>query len=281
MRHGFLVACVVIALLASGTLLYVGDMRGAVAAALVAASALVFLGAQSGDPRFRQRYWLGIGLLAGGLATLGFPIAVVAGALAALFVLQVVLNAFVARRIGRITLERLDQPEVMPGAEDFVREFSAEGFRVCGSYRFHIGGRRVVLTVMAGPQNERLAAVTDKVLQISSRFGRRWIVTTSSAASPVPADVLRQYVAGGPGHLVRAHDTALRLLIRHSFRPDVFANDVEALQAVREMEERALAFIGNLSLQNAMRMETEGAPQTGMLGDDAHSLSRIKSWMSA
>jgi hypothetical protein len=281
MRHGFLVACVVIALLASGTLLYVGDMRGAVAAALVAASALIFLGAKSGDPRFRQRYWLGIALLAGGLAMLGFPVGVVAGALAALFVLQIVLNAFVARRIGQITLERLDQPEVMPGAEDFVQGFSAEGFRVCGSYRFHIGGRRVVLTVMAGPHNERLAVVTDKVLQISSRFGRRWIVTTSSAASPVPVDVLRQYVAGGPSQLVRAHDTALTLLSRHSFRPDVFANDVEALQAVREMEERALAFIGNLSLQNAMRMETEGAPRSGMLGHDAHSLSRINSWMSA
>jgi hypothetical protein len=281
MRQGFLVACVAAAMLASGILLYLGDMRGAIAAAIVAASALIFLGARGGDPTFRQRYWLGTGLLAGGLAILGFPIGIVAGALAALFALQVLINAFVARKISRITLERLDRPEVMPGAEEFVQAFSAEGFRVLGGYRFQIGGRRVVLTVMAGPANERLAVVTDKVLQISSRFGTRHIVTTNSAASPVPADVLRQHVDGGPGQLARAHEAALTLLARHSFRPDVFANAAQALEAVRDMEERAIAFVGNLSLQNAMRMETESASRSGLLEDDAHTLRRINSWMTA
>ena len=279
--HRFLVACVVTALVASGTLVYLGDTRGALAAIVVAASALILLGARSGDPRFRQRYWLGLGLLGGGLAILGFPISIVAASLAGLFVLQLLVNTFVARKIGQITLEHLDDPDVMPGAAQFVQEFSAESFRVCGSYRFHIGGRRVVLTVMAGPHNDRLAVVTDKVLQVSSRFGRRTVITTNSAASPLPADVLRQHVAGGPVELVRAHGAALTLLSRRSIRPDVFANDTEALQAVREMEERALAFIGNVSLRNAVRMETEGASHARPLGDDARSQSRITSWMEA
>ena len=125
----------------------------------------------------------------------------------------------------------------------FVQQFSAEGFRVCGSYRFHTGGRPVVMTVRAGPRSDRVAVVTDKVLYVASRFGRRSVVTTNSAAAPLPADVLRQHVAGGPVELVRAHDAALTLLDRHSIHPDVFASDAEALQTVREMEERALAFI--------------------------------------
>lgn len=222
MRHGFLVACVVAALVASGTMLYLGDTRGSVAAIIVAASALIFLRARGGDPRFRQRYWVGIGLLGGGLAILGFPIGVIAGSLAGLFVLQLLMNAFVARKIGQITLEALDHPEVMPAAEDFVQQFSAEGFRGCGSYRFRLGSRPVILTVMAGPEDDRLAVVTDKVLQISSRFGRRSVITMNSAVSPLPADVLRQQVAGSPAELVRAHEAALTLLNRHSIRPDVF-----------------------------------------------------------
>ena len=62
-------------------------------------------------------------------------------------------------------------------------------------------------------------------------------------------------------------------------RPDVFANDADALEAVREMEVRALAFIGDTSLRKALRMETEGASHAAPLGDDARSLSRIDSWM--
>ena len=277
--HRFLVACGLAALVASGMLLYLGDTRGSIAAVVVAASAMIFLGARSGDPRFQRRYWFGLVLLAAGLVILGFPIGIIAGSLAGLFVLQLLLNVFVARKIARITLERLDQPEVMPGAEDFVEQFSTEGFRVCGSYRFHIARRPVVLTVMAGPQNDRLAVITDKVLQISSRFGRRSIITTNSAVAPLPADVLRQHVADGPAALVRAHHTALTLLQRRSMRPDVFANDADALEAVREMEVRALAFIGDTSLRKALRMETEGASHAAPLGDDARSLSRIDSWM--
>ena len=278
--RAFGVACG-LALAAAATMLYLGDIRGSVAAVIVAASALVFLLTQSGNPKFRRRYWVGLGLLGAAMVILGFPIGVVAGALAAFFALQLLINVVVARKIGRITLERLDHPAVMPGAEEFARQFTAEGFRTCGSYRFHIGGRPVVLTVMAGPKSDRLAVVTDKVLQVSSRFGARSVVTTNSAVAPLPADVLRQHVAGGPAELVRAHDAALTLLDRHSLRPDIFADDTEALQAVREMEERALAFIGRVSLSTALRMETEGASHARPLADDARSLSRIHAWTRA
>lgn len=105
------------ALAASGTLLYLGDRRGSIAAAIVAASALIFWKARNGDPRFRRRYWLGLGLLGTAAVILGFPIGVVAGSLAALFALQLLLSAAAARMVGRITLEELAHPVVMAGAE--------------------------------------------------------------------------------------------------------------------------------------------------------------------
>jgi hypothetical protein len=277
----FLVACALAALVASATMLYLGDARGSVAAIIVAGSALTFARTRAGDPSVRRRHWLGFGLLGSGLLILGFPIGVVTGSFVVLFALQLLLNTVVARRVGQITLERLDLPAVMPGAGHFVQQFSDEGFRLCGSYRFRAGGHLVFLTVMAGPQSDRLAVVTDKVVQVTSRFGRRSVVTTNSAVAPVPPDVLRQYVAGGPAELVRVHDAALALLDQHSIRPDVFANDAAAVEAVREMEERALAFIGRVSMRTALRMETEGVSATRPLGSDGHSLSRINSWIGA
>ena len=275
------VACGLAALLASGTLLYLGDARGSIAAIIIAASAVIFWRAPSGDPRLRRRYWLGIGLLGTAAVVLGFPIGIVAGSLAGLFVLQLLLNAVVARKVGRITLEPLDQALVMAGAETFVQQFSAEGFHVCGSYRFRTAGKTVVMTVMSGPQRDRLAIVTDKVLQITSRFRSRSLVTTNSAVAPVPADILRQHVDGGPADLVRAHGAAVMLLGRQSIHPDVFASDREALRAMREMEERALAFIRKASLRTALRMTTEGGSPVRLLGDDAHSLSLINTWIGA
>jgi hypothetical protein len=274
-------ACGLAALVASGTLLYLGDTRGSVASVLVASSALIFWQARDGDRGSRRRYWVGLGLVGAAMVILGFPFGVVAGSFAALFVLQLLLTAVVARKVGRIILEPLERPLVMAGAEDFVQQFSAEGFRVCGSYRFDTAGKTVVMTVMAGPQRDRLAVVTDKVLQITSRFGGRSVVTTNSALAPVPDEILRQHVDGGPADLVRAHGSALTLLDRQSIRPDVFTDDSEALQAVREMEERALAFIRKASLRTAFRMSTEGASQTRVLSDDAHTLRRINTWIIA
>jgi hypothetical protein len=263
-------------------LFFLGDTRGSVAAAIVAVSVLTFLGLRTSDPNLPRRHWLGLGLLGSAMVILGFPIGVVAGLLVLLFVLQLLLTVVIAHKVGRITLERLDHPAVMPGAEELVQQFSAEGFRLLGAYRFQSGGKLVVLTVMVGRKRDRLAVVTDRVWQVASRFGRRSLVTTSSAVSPLPPDVLRQQVAGGrPAELVRAHDSALTLLRDHSCRPDLFASDEEALHAVREMEERALAFIGKVALRAAWRIQTAPALQTRLLGNDAHSLGRINGWISA
>ncbi|MGH9242519.1 MAG: hypothetical protein ACRD3G_31095 [Vicinamibacterales bacterium] len=73
----------------------------------------------------------------------------------------------------------------------------------------------------------------------------------------------------------------MTLLARHSIHADIIASDTEALQAVREMEERALAFIRKASLRTALRMTTAGGSPARLLGDDAHSLSRINTWIGA
>jgi hypothetical protein len=263
-------------------LFFLGDTRGSVAAAIVTASVMTFLGLRPSDTNLPRRHWLGLGLLGGGMVILGIPIGVVAGSLTLLFLLQLLRTVVIAHKVSRITLERLDQPAVMPGAEELVQQFSAEGFRTLGAYRFQSGGRLVVLTVMAGPQRDRVAVVTDKVWQVASRFGSRSLLTTNSAVAPLPADILRQQLSGGrPAELLRAHESALTLLHDHSCRPDRFTSDTEALHAVQEMEERALAFIGKGALTSAWRIQTAPASGTRVLGNDAHSLSRINAWISA
>jgi hypothetical protein len=276
----YLVVCGLAALVAFAVLTYLGDTRGAIAAGMITASALMLLGGRTFASPPPRRHWVALGLIALATMILGFPIGMVAGSLAVLMVLQLLVNAVSAHQLGGMTLETLDHPAVMPGAEGFVQEFAAQGFGVIGSYGFHLAGRPVVMTTMLGPTRDRLVVVTDKVLTVSSRFGRRSLLTTNSATAPLPSEVLRQHVAGAnPGELVHAHDAALTLLDRHACRPDVFESDTEALHAVREMEERALAFVGRVSLRTALRIETTSPSQTSVLGSDADSLSRIASWL--
>lgn len=278
-RRAWLIACGLAAFVAAVVLLSLGDRRGAIAGAAVAASSLIFFGRAT---RSSPRHWLVIGLLAGAFLMLGLPLMVVVGAAIALFILQLVANVVVARTVGRITLAPLADPAVMTGAEELVRQLSSEGFRLIGGYRFHTGGKPVILSVMIGPERDRLAVVTHKVWQAVSRFGTRSLLTTNSALSPLPADVLRQHVVdGGPPEIVRAHDAALTLLGRHSHRPDVFADDTAALEAVQLMEERALAFIRGAPLKTALQMETAGASRAQLLRDDPHSLNRINAWRGA
>jgi hypothetical protein len=276
----YLVVCGLAALAAIAVLLYLGDARGAVAAGIVAASALMLLRARTFASPPPRRHWVALGLIAVATMILGFPIGMVAASLAVLVVLQLLVNAAAAYRLGGLKLEALDHPAVMPGAEDLVQQFAAEGFRVIGSYGCQVAGRPVVMTTMLGPTRDRLAVATDKVLTVSSRFGRRSLLTTNSATAPLPSEVLRQHVAGAsPGELVDAHDTALTLIDSHASRPDVFENDADALLAVREMEERALGFVGHAPLRAALSIEGRSSSQTRVLGSDADSLSRIASWL--
>jgi hypothetical protein len=56
--------------------------------------------------------------------------------------------------------------------------------------------------------------------QVVSRFGARSLVTSNSSVVPLPAEVLRQQVAGGrPAEIIRAHDAALTLLSGRAVRP--------------------------------------------------------------
>lgn len=279
LRRAVLLVCMLAALAAAGVLFSLGDPRGAIAAAVVAASCVIFLACATHPSPW---HWLVIGLLGGTFLLLGLPIIVVAGAAIALVILQLVVNVVSARKVGQITLERLAEPAVMPGADELVRQFSAEGFHVIGGFRFQIVARPVILTVMIGPDRTRLAVVTDKVWQVVSRFGTRSLLTANSALAPLPADVLRQHVAdGSPTGIVRAHDAALTILDRRSLRPDVFASETEALDATQQLEERSIAFIRQASLTTAMRMETAGASGAKLLRDDPHSLRRINAWLGA
>lgn len=269
--------CSIAAGVASAALLLLRDVRGSVAAILVVASALTWLIERLGAS---QRSILGIALLGAAFALLGFPIALVVGASAVLFVAPLLARVIAVRQVGRITLERLPQPAVMPGADVFVRLFADEGFRAIGAFRFRTAGREVILTVLAGSENDRIAVVTDKVLQVASRFGTRTLLTTNSAVAPVRGDVLRQHVHGGPPEISRAHDTALRVVARYVQPPDIFPNDGDVMDAVRQMEERALAFIRDAPFRSALRIETATAAPASALGDDSHSLDRITAWLA-
>ena len=271
----------VAALVASGVLLILGDVRGAAAAIVVAASALTFLSTARTRFRWPRGSWLGFGLLGSGLVILGFPPATVVIGLAGLFVLQLVATAVVVHRVGRITFERLDHAAIMPGAEALAQQFVVEGFRVAGGYGCRIGGKRVLLTVMIGPQRDRLAVVTDKVWYVVSRFGQRTLVTGSSGAAPVPPGVLRQQIAdGSPAELLHAHNAALTIVSGRMIRPDVFDTDEHALDAVLEHEERAVAFMGRAPVANALRMET-GRPTRAMLSGDPDDQKRVDEWLKA
>ena len=63
-------------------------------------------------------------------------------------------------------------------------------------------------------------------------------------------------------------------------RPDIFASDSEALEAVYQLETRAIAYIGNASVMTALRMETDHASGTPLRPDDPASLHRISAWLS-
>jgi hypothetical protein len=279
LQRAFLGASGLVALVAAGVLFHLGDIRGSIAAAAVAASCLMFLGRETLQSPLHR---LVIGLLAGGFLMLGLPISVILGAVIALVSLQLVANVVVARHLGGVTLERLADPAVMAGAEELVRQFFTEGFRMIGSYRVHTHGRLVILTVMIGAERDRLAVVTDKVWQTVSLFGSRSLLTTNSALSPLPSNILRQQVVDGrPPAIIRAHDAALTLLGRHSHRPYVFASDHEALEALQEMEERALAFVRGASLTTGLPTPADRTTRAQLLRDDSHSLTRINAWLGA
>ena len=269
-----------LAVAASGILWVLGDTRGSVAAGVVAASVVVLLGGRNIAGGSPVMYWLGFGLLASSFLILGFPLVVIAGSLMALFALHVGVNVVSARRIGRLALEPLTHPAVMEGAEDAVQEFCGAGFRAVGAFRCRIAGRPITLTVMIAPERMRLAVITDKVWQVVSRFGGRSLVTSNSGMAPLPRAVLRQHLGGArPAELIRAHATALALLDRRSIRPDTFASDTDALDAVHGLETSTLGFIRKASLMAALRMAAQPGRRSQVLEENGGAQDLIDAWL--
>jgi len=123
------------------------------------------------------------------------------------------------RRLPRRGAEPAGPNEVMPGARDFVADFEVAGFRRLGGFRWALRGRLVIETVLAPVGRDRYTIVTDRVLELASRFGDRTLITTNSGRAPVPADVLRQWVRSGtPSELLRAHEGALDRLAERRLR---------------------------------------------------------------
>jgi hypothetical protein len=134
--------CGVAVCAAAAFLVYMGDARGAAAATLVGISALLVGSAGASSAASAKYDWLALACGASGMAILGFPLDVAAGAVVLLFVLQLIVNVHLARRFGGLELEAVSGDAVMPGAVPFVKELSSEGFRAAGGHRCRRPARR-------------------------------------------------------------------------------------------------------------------------------------------
>lgn len=200
------------------------------------------------------------------------------------FVVLVMVVMIITRRFSpRLPpsgVEEAGPDAVMRGAEGFLSDFEVEGLRPIGSFRWNLRGRLVTETVLAPSDNESWAIVTDRVLDVASRFGERTLSTINGGRAQVPTDVLRQVIRrGSPADLVRAHRAALDLLARRGLQPDRFRDDADILAAVRATEERALRSAGEPSLLQLLRVAATGGDADRELGDDDESQRRIDAWL--
>jgi hypothetical protein len=261
-------------------LLFAGDIRPAVSAWLVGGGSILLVTWARGFP---TREWLATALLFVGIALVGSPffaLAILAGA--------VVLQLWLSRRMrSRISpdLEVVGSDEVMPGAEEAVAALEAVGFRRAGAYATQIprlrGTRRVVVSVLTGPERDRFAIATDRIAEVVSRFGVRWLLTINSGTAPLSGDKLRQVVArGAPAELAAAHQTALDVLAERGMTPDPVA-DEDAVEAAFELERSAIAFASGLGMGKALGMEFRRMTSDPVLRDDARSRRRVDDWLGA
>jgi hypothetical protein len=261
-------------------LLFAGEIRLAVSAWLVGGGSILLVTWARGFP---TREWLATGLLFVGIALVGSPffaLAILAGAV----LLQLWLSRRMRTRISA-DLEVVESDEVMPGAEQAVAAFEAAGFLRTGAYATQIprlrGTRRVVVSVLTGPERDRFAIATDRIVEVVSRFGDRWLLTINSGTAPLSADKLRQVVArGGPAELAAAHQTALGLVAERGLTPDPLADD-DAIDAAFELERSAIAFASGLGMGKALGMEFRRMTSDPVLRDDVRSRKRVDQWLEA
>lgn len=106
------------------------------------------------------------------------------------------------------------------GAGDFIVEFERLGYRQVGALTGPVGGHELVISLMAGPDDDRYASVTDAVVTVTSTFGPRSLVTRNSARSRMPPGMLDNPLRGAsPEELDAIHSEALALIAPHG-RPD-------------------------------------------------------------
>jgi hypothetical protein len=256
------------------------DTRGAVAAAMIGAAALVFP-TWARSPSFPGRHWVALAFVLGGLAVLGaWLLATVA--LVGLVVLSLLTGMRLARTVRDVELERVGPDVVMRGAEHVLAAFEAEGFVRLGGHRMRFGRTVVTSTVLVGPGRDRFASVTDRVWEVASRFDARWLVTINSGLAPLPREFLRQEVSGGdPAELICAHESTLTLLAERGLRPDRLETDGEVMEADRENDLRAVRSFANAGLMSFLRIEAQRRVDEPVLRDDQRSWSRIESWLAA
>jgi hypothetical protein len=185
-------------------------------------------------------------------------------------------------KLPRGGVEEAGPDAVMPGAEGIVSDFEVAGFRRIGGFRWALRGRLVTETVLASPDSECYALVTDRVVEVASRFEDRTLTTINEGRAPLPPDILRQVIRpGGPAELLQAHRAAPELLARRWLQPDRFRDDSETLAAVRASEERALRYGSKISLPTLLRLGVSGGDADRELGDDGESQRRIDAWLGA
>ena len=184
------------------------------------------------------------------------------------------------RRLPRAGPEPALTDEVMPGAEGYRDGFEMAGFRRVGGFRWALRGRLVIESVLASAGRDRYAIVTDRVLEVGSRFGDRTLITTNSGRAPTGPDTLRQVVpSASPADLVSAHESALDQLDVRGLRPDRFLDDDDLLRFVRAAEERALRTTKVPGLATLVARELTAGDRDRLLGDDEESRRRINAWL--
>ena len=261
-----------------------GDLRQALSSALVGGGLLLIVTWARGVPAaYPLREWIAFATVAAGLAVVGQPI-VVAAIFVSAFLLQLALTRSVRRRMPT-DFDVVSPDEVMPGAERAVAALEAAGFRRAGGYAAPLpklcGSKRVVFSVLTGPDSDRLAVVTDRVVQVVSRVaGGRWLVTSNSGIAPVAGDILRQKIPRGtPDELARAHQAAVAVLSSRGILPDRLAHDGNALEAALELERRLRRPTVDKDAATAVRMETRGKRGEPVLDDDEPSRQRVDAWL--
>jgi hypothetical protein len=273
-RRGTLVLGV--AVLAYGVLLlFAGELRLAVSAALVGGGAILLVTWARGFP---AREWIATALLFTGIGLVGSPFFALV-----LLAAAVGLQWWLRRRL-RERLSAALEPAgdaVMPGAEEAVAAFETAGFRRCGAFGSQ-GAEPRVVSVLAGEGGDRFAVVTDRTYEVVSRFRDRRLLTIDRGVGPAPPHTLRQVVGrAGPAELAAAHQAALAILGERGLEPDRLANDDAILEAALDYERSAIASVTGLGLGEELRLALRRKTSDPPLRDDERSRRRIDDWLAA